>query len=153
MKDFFDKYGNGSKEPYQALEMIIYRLCEIKEKVERGDSNIMSDLSEASNMLDDFAHQAKSTDFKPREYRNIQGHSQYSPQNHFDVYRTDGRLGYQQTQGHYFPMYPIYPFFNEGRQTDGRDDRRGNRQDGNNYYPYTEQPEAYRRNQSRPNER
>lgn len=158
MKEFFDKYGGGSREPYQALEMIIEKLCRAKEKIERGDSNVMNDLSDASNMLDDFAHEAKTAEFKPREYSSYRS-SEYNP------YRINDRIGYQQTQGHYFPMYPMYPIFEEGgrgreggdgrpgRQGGGSGGRGGTRWEGGDYYPYPDQSEAYRRNQNRPNER
>jgi len=150
MKEFFDKYGSGSKEPYHALEMIIEKLFKIKEKVERGDGNIVNDLSSASTMLDDFALSAKTSDFKPREYHNIQGHPQHGPHNNYDTIRMDDRLGYRQAQDHYYPMYPIYPFFNEDRQGMPRRDVRPGERD---YNPYPEQSEAYRRNYNRPHER
>lgn len=126
MKEFFEKYGGGSREPHQALEMIIEKLFRAKDKIDRGDSNIMNELVDASEMLDEFAHHAKTTEFKPREYQNIQGGNQGSyPQN---------RMGY--VQDHYYPIYPIYPYFDE------RGGQSGNRRDRNDY-------DDYRRNMER----
>lgn len=113
MKEFFDKYGGGH-EPYHAIEIMLQKLYGIKEKVERGESNITPDLKQLSDMLDDFAKHTQGQTFSPRKYQDYHPrregggmHNEYNP------YRTTGTIGYD-----WYPnVYPMYPFFE-------REDRR-----------------------------
>jgi len=139
MKTFFDKYGNGSNEPYHALELIIDKLFKVKEQVERGDNNIFQELGTVSNMLDDFAQQAKTTEFKPRKYSDVQGH----PQGFRNEY--GGEIGYKQPANHFPFIYPIYPLFD----ADGQNPRRRSRLEE---VDYPNPAEVYRRNLNRPND-
>lgn len=118
MKEFFDKYGHGqSEEPYKAVKLIIEKLYNVKEKVERGDKNVIGDLSEISIMLDDFARCAKNVEFKPRQFKGAEyqphqfnpNQQMYPNEAYAMPYRDAGKIGY-----HWPNVYPLYPFFDRG---------------------------------------
>lgn len=126
MKEFFQKYGGRYEDPYEAIEMMCNRLYQIKDKVEQGDESHIQDLSELSNMIDDYVRSIQNYELKPMqkgaEYKNYEP-QKGGAQNEYYPNRTVGF--------HYPNVYPLYPFFNEdersGRGT--RDYRTGGRDD------------------------
>ncbi len=107
MRAFFDKYG-GDYEPSLAVEMMCEALYAIKEKVERGDSNIRQDFSILSGMIDDFLQDSQGVEFKPKKHKSYNHAQNYGREHHgspekYDPYQTTDRLGYN-----YFPIYPLF---------------------------------------------
>lgn len=138
MKTFIEKYGGRGHEAYDAIDVMDEQWHKIKEKVERGDSNVRNELSVLSNMIDEFLQHSQNVEFKPRPYHNPRygGKHGMNPGQHQN-YDPRRYIGYEydqgQPQGHY-PMYPIWWWFGEGDR--GRYGREGYGRDDYPDYPH-----------------
>lgn len=127
---------SGSSKYHEYMVQLIRKIHDAEEMLLSGDDRHLEELKDIIEMIDQYTNESKGHKFEPMQYRPIHGRQQQ---------RIQDRLGYRQNQDHYYPMYPIYPLFND--EIDDRRGRRGTRSD------YQEQPEPYRRNPNRPNER
>jgi len=125
MREFFEKYGSSSQDPYAAIELLCEELYAIKEKVRMGDMSHVQELVQLKTMIDDYLRNIQNYNLQPRQKQPKQKGFKGQSYKH---YRPEWQDQYQQPMGfHPFPpiIYPPFPMFAQpgqgGQQQQGGD--------------------------------